>query len=64
MLLLCKMTTTGDSPVVEQHSRYRKEFLWSLSKEERHLCLRKIPRASLLSLAESPWHNLLALQVD
>jgi hypothetical protein len=58
------MTTTGDLPVVEQHSRYRKKFVKSLSKEECRLCLRKIHRASLLSLARSPWRYLLALQVD
>ncbi len=51
-------------PVVEQHSRYRKEFLKSLTEEERCLCSRKIPRASFLSSAKSPWRNLLVLQVN
>jgi hypothetical protein len=64
-LLLYRMARNGDClPVVEQHSRYRKEFLKNLTEEERRLCSRKIPRASLLSLAKSPWRNLLALQVD
>jgi hypothetical protein len=59
------MARNGDClPVVEQPSRYRKEFLKSLNEEERRLHSRKIPRASLLSLAKSPWRNLLALQVD
>ncbi len=43
--------------------RYRKKFLKSLSKEERRLCSRKIPCASLLMLAMSPWRNLLASEV-
>ena len=58
------MTVTGDSPVAKQHLRYRKKFLKSLYEEERHLCLRKIPRASLLTLAMSPWRNLLASEVN
>ncbi len=59
------MARNGDClPVVEQYSRYRKEFLKSLTEEERCLCSMKIPRATLLSLANSAWHNLLALQVD
>ncbi len=54
------MTVTGDSPVAKQ-----KKFLKSLSKEECHLCSRKIPRASLLTLNMSPWRTLLlALKVD
>jgi len=57
------VTATGDSPVVK-HSRYRHEFLKSLSDEERRLRSRKIPRASLLTLAASPWRNLLASDVD
>ncbi len=64
-LLLYWMAGNGDcSPVVEQHSRYRKEFLKSLTEEERCVCSRKIPCASLLSLTKSPWRNLLASQVD
>jgi hypothetical protein len=43
-LLLFKMTVTGDSPKVKKHSRFRKNFL--LSKEERRLRSRKIPRVS------------------
>jgi len=58
------MTATGDSPVVKQHSRYGKELLKSLSKEELHLCSRKIPCASLLMLVMSPSRYLLASQVD
>ena len=60
-LLLFKMTVTGDSPVVK-----RKKFLKmkSLSEEERHLHWRKIPHASLMTLAMTPWRNLLALEVD
>ena len=55
MMLLFKMTGTGDSPVVKQHSRYMKEFLKSLSKDDRPLHSRKIPRASsLLPLAKFP----------
>ena len=57
-MLLFKMTGTGDSPVVKQHSRYMKEFLKSLSKNERRLHSRKIPRASsFLPLAKSPCRN-------
>jgi hypothetical protein len=64
-LLLYRMARNGDcSPVLEQHSRYRKEFLKSLTEEERCLCSRKIPHASLLSLAKSPWRYLLASQMD
>jgi hypothetical protein len=64
-LLLYRMTRNGDcSPVVEQHSRYRKEFLKSLTEEERRLCSRKIPCVSLLSLAKSPWSNLLVSQAN
>jgi hypothetical protein len=63
-LLLFKMTVTGDSPVVKKHSRYRKKFLKSLSKEERRLCSRKIPRALLLTLDISPWRNLHTSEVD
>ena len=62
--MLFKMTVTGDSPVAKQHSRYLKKFLKSLSEEERRLRLRKIPRASLLTLDMSSWHNLLASEVD
>ena len=62
-LLLVRVTATGESPVVK-HSRCRHEFLKSLSEEERRLCLRKIPHASLLTLAASPWRNLLASDVD
>ena len=58
------MTVTGDSPVVKKQSRYLQKFLKSLSKEERCLHSRKIPRASLLTLDMSPWRNLLALEVD
>ncbi len=59
------MARNGDClPVVEQHSRYRKEFLKSLTEEEHRLLSRKIPRASLLSLAKSPWRYLLASQVN
>ena len=54
-VLLFKMSGTGDSPVVKQHSRYMKEFLKSLSKDDRPLHSRKIPRASsLLPLAKFP----------
>ena len=57
-MLLFKMTATGDSPVVKQHSRYRKEFLKSLSKDECRLHSRRIPRASLLlPFAKSPCRN-------
>jgi hypothetical protein len=65
-LLLYRMARNGEClPVVKQHSRYRKEFLKSLTEEERHLCSRtKIPPASLLSLAKFPWCNLLAPQVN
>jgi hypothetical protein len=62
-LLLVRVTATGDSPMVK-HSRHRKEFLKSLSKEERRLCSRKIPCASLLTLTASPWRNLLASDID
>jgi hypothetical protein len=62
-LLLVRVTAAGDSPVVK-HSRYRHEFLRSLSDEERRLRSRKIPRASLLTLAASPWRNLLASDVN
>ena len=62
-LLLVRVTATGESPVVK-HSRCRHEFLKSLSEEERRLCSRKIPHASLLTLAASPWRNLLASDVD
>ena len=58
------MTVTGDSPVVKKHSRFRKKFLKSLSEEERRLCSRKIPHASLLTLDMSPWRYLLASKVD
>ncbi len=58
------MTVSGDSPMVKKHSRYRKKFLKSLSEEERRLCSRKIPSASLLTLDMSPWRNLLASDVD
>ena len=62
-LLLVRVTATGDLPVVK-HSRYRHEFLKSLAKEERRLRSRKIPRASLLTLAASTWRNLLASDVN
>ncbi len=55
---------TGDSLVAKKHLRYRKKFLKSLSEEECRLCSKKIPRASLLMLDMSPWHNLLASEVD
>jgi hypothetical protein len=58
------MTVTGDSPVAKQQSRYLKKFLKSLSEEECYLRSRKIPRASLLMLDMSPWHNLLASEAD
>jgi len=58
------MPATGDLPVAKQYLRYRKEFLKSLSKDEHHLCLKKITCASLFTLARSPWRNLLALHVD
>jgi len=32
--MLFKTTMSGNSPVVKQHSRYRKEFPKSLSEEE------------------------------
>ena len=62
--MLFKMTVTGDSPVAKQYLRYLKKFLKSLSEEERRLRSRKIPRASLLTLAMSLWYNLLALEVN
>jgi hypothetical protein len=57
--MLLQMTVTDDSPVAKQHSRYLKKFMKSLYKEERRLCLSKIPRASLLTLDMSPWRTLL-----
>ena len=63
-MFLFKMTVTGDLSMAKQHSRYRKKFLKSLSEEECHLRLRKILRASLLTLAMSSWRNLLASEVD
>ena len=62
--MLLQMTVTDDSPVAKQHSRYLKRFMKSLSKEERRLCSRKIPRASFLTLAASPWRTLLASEVN
>ena len=63
-LLLVRVTATPGDLSVVKHSRYRHEFLKSLSEEERRLCSRKIPRASLLTLAASPWRNLLASGIN
>ena len=58
------MAATGASPTKKKHSRYKKRFLRSLSEEERRLRSRKIPRASLLSLEQSPWRTLLDSAID
>jgi hypothetical protein len=62
--MLLQMTVTDDLPVAKQHLRYLKRFMKSLSEEERRLCSRKVPCASLLTLDMSPWRTLLASEVD
>ena len=47
-----------------KHSRYRKDFLKSLSIEERRRRNRKIPLCALIPLALSPWQKLLQSQND
>ena len=48
----------------KKHSRYRKDFLRSLSIEERRRRSRKIPRCALIPLNLSPWRKLQASQND
>jgi hypothetical protein len=65
-LLLLKLSKDQGGAAANNrlHSRYRKEYLNSLSVEDCRHCSRKIPRISLISLPESPWRKLLTSQVD
>lgn len=40
------------------HSRYRKDHRFSQNSYERYVRQRRIPRASLLSVAKSPWRQV------
>jgi hypothetical protein len=47
-----------------KHCCYRKDFLRTLSIEERRRRYQKIPRCALIPLKLSPWQKLLALRND
>ena len=47
-----------------RHSRYWKEFVRSLSIEDRRCCQRRIHRISLLSVTKSPWRRILRSRND
>ena len=57
---LLEANADGDA----RHSRYRKDFLHSLSKRQRRRRQRRIPREALLTIDVSPWRKLLNSRHD